>query len=849
MMAFMSLTGWAAITVTAPGGATGLMYDGTAKALIATAATATGEAASDEVIIYYRVTSAAVTDMPTFNRTSDKWVTDIANITATDAGAYKVWYVAYDVDAETSTAASESNIEVSIAALALTTGDALSTGVVFTAPGDLNYNGLEQKSGLTVNLTYNGEAVSTTGWTVAYQYSATAEGTFTDATSVTRAGFYKQVITAPTSNCNFSGSATSAAFEVKKADLLAKVIDKTWYYDGTVPAVTIEYDGFVNGETATTADNFVAPTAAATKSIVGTEDVTPTGGSATDYNIVNVKGTVTINPAGLKVTVKDGTAGFGTDASKVTEVSGAPYFTAGAVTTFISVEKQTGQDPDDDASWTAVTTGSDILALFVTAETTDETPVNYIAGLTLSREEGTSVGEYEVTATGATAASNYAISEYIPGTFEITAGAATITVENQAKTYGDPEPFADNEWPYTISGVDDASKALIAEKISVTRVAGEDAGSYDIVLTVADNDKFTDFTVNAEYKGKLIITKAPLKITASEQVLYTDDTEENLDQTAATIATLVGDETLDVTLSFGTTNITTEGSEQSEVSVDADGKLDAPTTYDHGIVVTVDAGQEEITKNYNITLVNGKLTVLNNTADLYLDDTDANLENKIKEVAAGETELDRTRDVTFSSRTLKAGQWNTLVLPFATSVPEISGLLGYAVVDVLAPSTNPEVISLKLAFAEIPANTPFLVQPAEDINLAGVTFDDKEIVYSATPEANDGAGHKFIGTYVGHDVTSADKSEYFYSPSQKKFVNAKSKTTIDPMRAYLKDTNAAGAGARIITIEEPDGSVTAIDAVEAQNGENNGAIYNLQGVRVNKAGKGVFIQNGKKYIK
>ena len=68
------------------------------------------------------------------------------------------------------------------------------------------------------------------------------------------------------------------------------------------------------------------------------------------------------------------------------------------------------------------------------------------------------------------------------------------------------------------------------------------------------------------------------------------------------------------------------------------------------------------------------------------------------------------------------------------------------------------------------------------------------------------------------------------------------------MRAFLKDTNAAGAGARVITIEEADGSVTAIDTVETQNGENNGAIYNLQGVRVNKASKGVFIQNGKKVI-
>ena len=268
-------------------------------------------------------------------------------------------------------------------------------------------------------------------------------------------------------------------------------------------------------------------------------------------------------------------------------------------------------------------------------------------------------------------------------------------------------------------------------------------------------------------------------------------------------------------------------------------------------MVTVPAGQEAA-KNYTITPTNGKLTVYKAAAVLFLDDTDDNLDNAIKTAAAGATDADKTRAIQFSSRVLKAGQWNTLVLPFATSVQEISTKLGYAVVDVLGESTSPETISLKLAFGDIPANTPFMVQPAADINLNTLTgakgFGSKVIVYSADPKADDGQGHYFKGTYKGTTVTSADKSEYYYSTSQKKFVNASGSTKIGIMRAFLKDTNAAGAGARVITIEEADGSVTAIDTVEAQNGENNGAIYNLQGVRVNKASKGVFIQNGKKVI-
>ena len=40
---------------------------------------------------------------------------------------------------------------------------------------------------------------------------------------------------------------------------------------------------------------------------------------------------------------------------------------------------------------------------------------------------------------------------------------------------------------------------------------------------------------------------------------------------------------------------------------------------------------------------------------------------------------------------------------------------------------------------------------------------------------------------------------------------------------------------------------TAIDAVETVEAENAGAIYNLQGIRVNKVQKGIYIQNGKKF--
>jgi hypothetical protein len=46
-----------------------------------------------------------------------------------------------------------------------------------------------------------------------------------------------------------------------------------------------------------------------------------------------------------------------------------------------------------------------------------------------------------------------------------------------------------------------------------------------------------------------------------------------------------------------------------------------------------------------------------------------------------------------------------------------------------------------------------------------------------------------------------------------------------------------------------EGEATAINGVATKAAENNGAIYNLNGVRVKSAQKGIYIQNGKKFVK
>ena len=75
-------------------------------------------------------------------------------------------------------------------------------------------------------------------------------------------------------------------------------------------------------------------------------------------------------------------------------------------------------------------------------------------------------------------------------------------------------------------------------------------------------------------------------------------------------------------------------------------------------------------------------------------------------------------------------------------------------------------------------------------------------------------------------------------------------TPKDAVRLYsntvyiFADAEKAG---RLTTIWLDGSEPTAIQKIETKS-ENNDTIYNLQGVRVNKAGKGIYIQNGKKFI-
>ena len=124
---------------------------------------------------------------------------------------------------------------------------------------------------------------------------------------------------------------------------------------------------------------------------------------------------------------------------------------------------------------------------------------------TPTRVAGESVGEYAIQRGTVSAGSNYTIDTWVDGTFEITARAIEVTVDDATITYGDADPaFTYEVTSGALVGDDEFTGAL-------TRELGSNAGTYDILQgTLALSDDY-ELTV---VPGLLTIEKRIIGITA-----------------------------------------------------------------------------------------------------------------------------------------------------------------------------------------------------------------------------------------------------------------------------------------------------------------------------------------------
>ena len=166
------------------------------------------------------------------------------------------------------------------------------------------------------SITVNAEGAQVT-------YSKTEAGTYSETKpSYSNAGTYTVYYKATKANHN--DVTGSVSVEINKATLKATYAGEAIQY-GQSPSLTVSVDGFVNGESASTAAGYKAPTVTAGSTNVGQYTLTPTGGEADNYRFDYVAGVLTISSAKYPVSVSTNTptlTGSGTVTLTVTAAEG-----------------------------------------------------------------------------------------------------------------------------------------------------------------------------------------------------------------------------------------------------------------------------------------------------------------------------------------------------------------------------------------------------------------------------------------------------------------------------------------------------------------------------------------------
>lgn len=186
------------------------------------------------------------------------------------------------------------------------------------------------------------------------------------------------------------------------------------------------------------------------------------------------------------------------------------------------------------------------------------------------------------------------------------------------------------------------------------------------------------------------------------------------------------------------------------------------------------------------------------------------------------------------SRTLTENKWATAIYPF-----EVSGVESIAVLSSYDNANNAVGFS-SADYSE--ANKPFLMKSSATMN----NIELKDVVVEAAIAKNDVKEPlSFIGVYKETEVGRGENVKNFVLKDNTIYRVGDNAATINPYRAYFQ-VDQPGEEARLKFFINGQ-QTTDIEGVKAEK-SLNGVIYNLNGQRVEKANKGLYISNGKKVV-
>ena len=492
------------------------------------------------------------------------------------------------------------------------------------------------------------------------------------------------------------------------------------------------------------------------------------------------------------------------------------------------------------------------------------------------------------------------------GKLAVTKASVLIAAADATKQFGTADP----NFTITVTPANDGTPASVATVANMNTFwkidrtdkdaangAGETVGAHKTLkLTLTDAGKNAEnFNIEASTEnGTLTITAAELMVKAHGQWINYGE-EINLYDVEITKPS--GDGTKVLKWNKVTTDASgqpiplndTQTAENNAIKALGhlevlEGKMEIGTNYDAFKFVVDDAnyviapdkqeGQQTIHGFTNNTLLVYPLTVIPLDKDMLAEILTNKALTPKTLTKVLQDHQGCTVDVILPRRAMKANDWYAWVLPFEVKQRDIFTVdkWGYGAMEPLdVEKTTDKSVAFKLTVQPIPANTPFLVKVDQDIVATRVlgtpetTVAMDEIVMEDVVigelnylEENPASGSEttvqFVGLYdekKGFDETTRILRRVPNASAPMEFWPGGANSaniTLPRTYAYLQFPDATSAKEARIYIQEPDGTYTAINSVNADGTVNGESIYNLSGQRVNKAQKGIYIKDGKKVL-
>lgn len=215
-------------------------------------------------------------------------------------------------------------------------------------------------------------------------------------------------------------------------------------------------------------------------------------------------------------------------------------------------------------------------------------------------------------------------------------------------------------------------------------------------------------------------------------------------------------------------------------------------------------------------------------------------------------------------RTIKAGSWSTICLPFAMSSAQLGEAFGNDVVlnnftgyEVTDESDEGDIIGIKVNFqavTELEANHPYIIKVTEDVDkfkVSGVDIAPEEQPIVATVNRTRKQWSEFIGTYVANTVVGDQMlfisgNKFWYSTGNTKMRGFRGYFDFYDVLTEVEDSSNANIAFAFDT--------TDIRGIKNADTFVEGAVYTLGGQLVGKnvneklLKRGVYIKDGKKFV-